>query len=56
ASFQRRDVDSQRIANKTVYRYGDYQLELAAYVMHHDLWHPSPSALLSKIRLRTAAI
>jgi iron complex outermembrane recepter protein len=40
ASFQRRDVDSQRIANKTVYRYGDYQLELAAYVMHHDLWHP----------------
>jgi iron complex outermembrane receptor protein len=40
ASFQRRDVDSQRLANKTVYRQGDYQLELAAYVMHHDLWHP----------------
>jgi iron complex outermembrane receptor protein len=40
ASFQRRDVDSQRIANKTVYRHGDYQLELAAYVMQHDLWHP----------------
>jgi iron complex outermembrane receptor protein len=40
ASFQRRDIDSQRIANKTVYRYGDYQLELAAYVMQHDLWHP----------------
>jgi iron complex outermembrane receptor protein len=40
ASFQRRDVDSQRIANKTVYRHGDYQLELAAYVLQHDLWHP----------------
>jgi len=40
SSFQRRDVDSQRIANKTVYRHGDYQLELAAYVMQHDLWHP----------------
>ncbi len=38
--FQRRDVDSQRLANKTVYTNGDYQLEVAAYVMHHDLWHP----------------
>ena len=40
SGFQRRDVDAQRVANKTVYRQGDYQLELAAYAMHHQLWHP----------------
>jgi iron complex outermembrane recepter protein len=39
-SFQRRDVDSQRLANKTVYTNGDYQIEVATYVMQHDLWHP----------------
>jgi iron complex outermembrane recepter protein len=38
--FQRRDVDAQRIANKTVYKNGDTEYELATYVMHHDLWHP----------------
>lgn len=38
--FQRRDVDAQRFANKTIYTNGDYEYELAAYVMHHNLWHP----------------
>ena len=38
--FQRRDVNSQRFANKTTYKNGDYQIEFAAYVMSHDLWHP----------------
>ncbi|MCX7210362.1 MAG: TonB-dependent receptor [Burkholderiales bacterium] len=38
--FQRRDVDAQRIANKTVYKNGDTEYEIATYVMHHDLWHP----------------
>ncbi len=40
SSFQRRDVDAQRIANKTVYKNGDTEYEVATYVMHHDLWHP----------------
>lgn len=39
-SFQRRDVNAQRFANKTVYRNGDVEYEVAAYVMQHDLWHP----------------
>ncbi len=39
-SFQRRDIDTYRIANKTVYTSGDYQLEVAAYAMQHQLWHP----------------
>lgn len=38
--FQRRDVDAQRIANKTVYKNGYTEYELASYVMHHELWHP----------------
>jgi iron complex outermembrane recepter protein len=40
SNFQRRDVDVQRIANKTVYKNGDTEYELATYVMHHELWHP----------------
>ena len=40
SSFQRRDVDAQRIANKTIYKNGDTEYELATYVMHHELWHP----------------
>jgi iron complex outermembrane receptor protein len=40
SNFQRRDVDAQRIANKTVYKNGDTEYELATYVMHHELWHP----------------
>lgn len=39
-SFQRRDIDAYRIANKTVYTRGDLQLEVAAYAMQHELWHP----------------
>lgn len=39
-SFQRRDIDSTRLANKTVYTNGAYTVELAAYMMSHDLWHP----------------
>ncbi len=38
--FQRRDIDAQRLANKTVYTNGDYQIEVATYFMQHDLWHP----------------
>jgi hypothetical protein len=26
------------LANKTVYTDGDYQVEVATYVMRHDLW------------------
>ena len=39
-SFQRRDIDAYRVANKSVYTSGDYQLELAVYAMRHQLWHP----------------
>lgn len=39
-SFQRRDVDSLRLANKTVFTQGDYRLELAAYALQQQLWHP----------------
>ncbi len=35
--FQRRDIEAQRLSNKTVYTNGDYQIEVAAYVMKHDL-------------------
>ena len=37
---QRRDVDSQRIANKTTVRDGDNLYEIAAYAMRSQLWHP----------------
>jgi iron complex outermembrane receptor protein len=37
---QRRDVDSQRIANKTTIRDGDNLYEIAAYAMNSKLWHP----------------
>ena len=37
---QRRDVDSQRVANKTTVRDGNNVYEFAAYVMNYDLWHP----------------
>lgn len=40
SNFQRRDIDAQRIANKTIYKNGDTEYELATYAMHHDLWHP----------------
>ena len=39
-SNQRRDVDSQRVANKTTVRDGNNVYEFAAYVMNYNLWHP----------------
>lgn len=39
-SFQRRDIDAYRVANKTVYTRGDHQFEFAIYAMQHELWHP----------------
>lgn len=37
---QRRDVDSQRVANKTTVRDGNNMYEFAAYAMNYNLWHP----------------
>lgn len=37
---QRRDVDSQRLANKTTVRDGNNVYEFAAYAMNYNLWHP----------------
>lgn len=37
---QRRDVDAQRVANKTTVRDGDTVYEFAAYAMNYSLWHP----------------
>lgn len=37
---QRRDVDSQRLANKTTVRDGNNVYEFAAYTMNYNLWHP----------------
>ena len=39
-SNQRRDVDAQRVANKTTVRDGNQVYEFAAYVMNYNLWHP----------------
>ncbi len=47
-SFQRRDVDAYRLANKTVYTSGDYRLEIAAYAMQHELWHPIQWGVISQ--------
>lgn len=37
---RRRDVDAQRVANKTTVRDGNTLYEFAAYAMHYSLWHP----------------
>ncbi len=37
---QRRDVDAQRLANKTTVRDGNQVYEFAAYAMNYSLWHP----------------
>ena len=37
---QRRDVDAQRVANKTTVRDGNHVYEFAAYAMNYNLWHP----------------
>ncbi len=49
-NFQRRDVDAYRLANRTVYTRGDYQLDIAAYAMRNELWHP---ILWGRIRQNT---
>ena len=36
----RRDVDAQRLANKTTVRDGHTVYEFAAYAMNYSLWHP----------------
>ena len=40
---RRRDVDAQRVANKTTVRDGDTVYELAVYAMNYSLWHPIDS-------------
>ena len=40
---RRRDVDAQRVANKTTVRDGDSIYEFAAYAMNYGLWHPIDS-------------
>mgnify|MGYP003349048025 FL=1 len=37
---RRRDVDAQRVANKTTFRSGNTLYEFAAYGMNYALWHP----------------
>jgi len=37
---RRRDIDTQRIANKTTVKSGNTIYELAAYGMNYALWHP----------------
>lgn len=36
----RRDVDSQRISNKTTYTSGNNTYEFAVYAMNYEVWHP----------------
>ena len=40
---RRRDVDTQRVANKTTVRDGNTIYEFAAYAMNYSLWHPIDS-------------
>ncbi len=40
---RRRDVDAQRVANKTTVRDGNTTYEFAAYAMNYSLWHPIDS-------------
>ena len=40
---RRRDVEAQRVANKTTVRDGNTIYELAAYAMNYSLWHPIDS-------------
>ena len=37
---RRRDVDTQRVANKTTVRDGNTIYEFAVYAMNYSLWHP----------------
>jgi iron complex outermembrane receptor protein len=40
---RRRDVDSQRISNRTTYTSGNNTYEFAVYAMNYELWHPIDS-------------
>ena len=42
---RRRDVDAQRLANKTTVRDGNTIYEFAAYAMNYSLWHPIDSVI-----------
>jgi iron complex outermembrane receptor protein len=42
---RRRDVDTQRVANKTTVRNGNTIYEFAAYAMNYSLWHPIDSII-----------
>ena len=42
---RRRDVDAQRVANKTTVRDGNTIYEFAAYSMNYSLWHPIDSII-----------
>ncbi|MBU3646910.1 MAG: TonB-dependent receptor [Limnohabitans sp.] len=42
---RRRDVDAQRVANKTTVRDGNTIYEFAAYAMNYSLWHPIDSII-----------
>ncbi len=42
---RRRDVDAQRVANKTTVRDGNALYELAFYAMNYSLWHPIDSII-----------
>ena len=42
---RRRDVDAQRVANKTSVRDGNVLYEFAAYAMNYSLWHPIDSII-----------
>lgn len=43
ANNNRRDVDTQRVANTTTVRDGRNLYEVAAYAMNYSLWHPISS-------------
>lgn len=45
AANRRRDVDAQRVANKTTLRNGNTIYEFAAYAMNYNLWHPIDSVI-----------
>ena len=42
---RRRDVDTQRVANKTTVRDGNTVYEFAVYAMNYSLWHPIDSII-----------
>lgn len=42
---RRRDIDTQRLANKTTVRDGNTIYELSAYFMNYGLWHPIDSII-----------